>query len=159
MPKFYCYYCDMYLTHNSPSMRKTHCSGRKHKENVKENCQKWMEEQVQTLIDKPTATFQQGKIPPVPFSGSLPAGAMIPQLPSLLDPPRSGRIPVSHMEGPPMMPMMSPPPPGMMPMGPAPGMRPPIGGHMPMIPGPPMMRHGTLPMMVPTRPSMTWPDR
>ncbi|CAK7309676.1 U1 small nuclear ribonucleoprotein C [Vulpes lagopus] len=32
MPKFYCDYCDTYLTHDSPSVRKTPCSGRKHKE-------------------------------------------------------------------------------------------------------------------------------
>ncbi|CAD7672678.1 unnamed protein product [Nyctereutes procyonoides] len=29
---FYCDYCDTYLTHDSPSVRKTHGSGRKHKE-------------------------------------------------------------------------------------------------------------------------------
>ncbi|EHB06967.1 UHRF1-binding protein 1 [Heterocephalus glaber] len=57
MPKFYCDYCDTYLTHDSPSVRKTHCSGRKHKENVKDYYQKWMEEQAQSLIDK-TSMFQ-----------------------------------------------------------------------------------------------------
>ena len=46
MPKFYCDYCDTYLTHNTPSVRKTHCAGRKHKENVKFYYQKWMEDQV-----------------------------------------------------------------------------------------------------------------
>ena len=45
MPKFYCDYCDMNLTHDSPSVRKTHCSGLKHKENVKDNSQRWMKEQ------------------------------------------------------------------------------------------------------------------
>uniref|UniRef100_A0A8C6LTD1 Small nuclear ribonucleoprotein polypeptide C n=1 Tax=Nothobranchius furzeri TaxID=105023 RepID=A0A8C6LTD1_NOTFU len=50
--RFYCDYCDTYLTHDSPSVRKTHCSGRKHKENVKDYYQKWMEEQAQSLIDK-----------------------------------------------------------------------------------------------------------
>ena len=34
-----------------PSVRKTHCSGRKHKENVKFYYQKWMEDQAQNLID------------------------------------------------------------------------------------------------------------
>jgi hypothetical protein len=47
MPKYYCDYCDTHLTHDSPSVRKTHCSGRKHKENVKFYYQKWMEDQVQ----------------------------------------------------------------------------------------------------------------
>lgn len=56
MPKFYCDYCDTYLTHDSPSVRKTHCSGRKHKENVKDYYQKWMEEQAQSLIDKTSKT-------------------------------------------------------------------------------------------------------
>ena len=28
MPKYFCDYCDTYLTHDSPSVRKTHCSGR-----------------------------------------------------------------------------------------------------------------------------------
>ncbi|XP_031820890.1 U1 small nuclear ribonucleoprotein C isoform X1 [Sarcophilus harrisii] len=83
MPKFYCDYCDTYLTHDSPSVRKTHCSGRKHKENVKDYYQKWMEEQAQSLIDKTTAAFQQGKIPPTPFSAPPPGGAMIPPPPSL----------------------------------------------------------------------------
>ena len=51
------------------------------------------------------------------------------------------------------------PPPGMMPVGSAPGMRLPTGGHMPMMPGPPIMRPPVRPMMVPTRPGMTRPDR
>ncbi|XP_041282977.1 U1 small nuclear ribonucleoprotein C isoform X2 [Onychostruthus taczanowskii] len=157
--RFYCDYCDTYLTHDSPSVRKTHCSGRKHKENVKDYYQKWMEEQAQSLIDKTTAAFQQGKIPPTPFSAPPPAGAMIPPPPSIPGPPRPGMMPAPHMGGPPMMPMMGPPPPGMMPVGPAPGMRPPMGGHMPMMPGPPMMRPPSRPMMVPTRPGMTRPDR
>ena len=50
--RFYCDYCDTYLTHDSPSVRKTHCSGLKHKANVKDYYQKWMEEQAQSLTDK-----------------------------------------------------------------------------------------------------------
>ncbi|KAH0618810.1 hypothetical protein JD844_018294, partial [Phrynosoma platyrhinos] len=115
---FYCDYCDTYLTHDSPSVRKTHCSGRKHKENVKDYYQKWMEEQAQSLIDKTTAAFQQGKIPPTPFSAPPPGGAMIPPPPNIPGPPRPGMMPAPHMGGPPMMPMMGPPPPGMMPVGP-----------------------------------------
>uniref|UniRef100_A0A2K6UND3 U1 small nuclear ribonucleoprotein C n=1 Tax=Saimiri boliviensis boliviensis TaxID=39432 RepID=A0A2K6UND3_SAIBB len=141
---FYCDYRNTYLTHDSPSVRKTHCSGRKHKENVKDYYQKWMEEQAQRLVDKTTAAFQQGKITPTPFSAPPPAGAMIPPPPSLLGPP---------------CPAMGPPPPGMMPVGPAPGMRPPMGGHMPMMPEPPMIRPPARPMMVLTRPGMTLPDR
>merc|ERR1711915_162944 len=116
MPKYYCDYCDTYLTHDSPSVRKTHCAGRKHKENVKFYYQKWMEEQAQSLIDATTAAFQQGKITPSPFPGGPPPGG----------PPRPGMLPTPPMAGPPMMPMMGPPPHGMMPGGP--GMRPPMGG-------------------------------
>uniref|UniRef100_A0A5F9C724 U1 small nuclear ribonucleoprotein C n=1 Tax=Oryctolagus cuniculus TaxID=9986 RepID=A0A5F9C724_RABIT len=126
MPEFYCDYCDMYLTHDSPSGRKTHCSGRKHKENVKDYYQKWMEEQAPSLIHKTTAAFQQGKIPPTPFSAPPPAGAMIPPPPSLPGPPRPGMMPAPHM-----------------------------GGHMTMMPGPPMMRPPARFMMVPTHPGKT----
>ncbi|KAI8512734.1 hypothetical protein Bbelb_093730, partial [Branchiostoma belcheri] len=65
--KYFCDYCDTYLTHDSPSVRKTHCNGRKHKENVRVYYQKWMEEQAQQLIDQTTAAFQAGKIPNNPF--------------------------------------------------------------------------------------------
>ncbi|XP_014001869.1 U1 small nuclear ribonucleoprotein C [Salmo salar] len=156
MPKFYCDYCDTYLTHDSPSVRKTHCSGRKHKENVKDYYQKWMEEQAQSLIDKTTAAFQQGKMPPTPFPGAPPTGgAMIPP-PNLNGPPRPGMLPTPQMGGPPMMPMMGGmgPPPGM--MG-GPGMRPPMGGRMQMMPGHHMMRPPGHPMMM--RPMMARPDR
>ena len=62
MPKYFCDYCDTYLTHDSPTVRKTHCGGRKHKENVKFYYQKWMEEQAQTLIDATTAAFKVSKL-------------------------------------------------------------------------------------------------
>ncbi|XP_073472110.1 U1 small nuclear ribonucleoprotein C isoform X1 [Lithobates pipiens] len=186
MPKFYCDYCDTYLTHDSPSVRKTHCSGRKHKENVKDYYQKWMEEQAQSLIDKTTAAFQQGKIPPTPFAAPPAGSAMIPPPPSLGGPPRPGMMPAPPMAGPPMMPMMGPPPPGMMPVGHdppllpltpehvrirqslwsqaaqaqfGPGMRPPMGAHMQMMQGPPMMRPPSRPMMLQARPGMARPDR
>ncbi|KAM8941760.1 LOW QUALITY PROTEIN: U1 small nuclear ribonucleoprotein C-like [Lycaon pictus] len=155
MPKFYCDDCDTYLTPNSPSVRK-HCSGRKHKENVKDYYQKWMEEQAQSPIDKTITAFQQGKVPLTPFSAPLLAGAMTPPPSSLLGPPRPGIMSAPpHTGGS----MMSPPPPEMMPVGHPPEMRPPMGGHMPMMPGPPMMRPPARPIMVPTRPGMTRPDR
>jgi U1 small nuclear ribonucleoprotein C len=34
MPKFFCDYCDVYLTHDSMSVRKAHNSGRNHLRNV-----------------------------------------------------------------------------------------------------------------------------
>ena len=127
MPKFYCDYCDTYLTHNTPSVRKTHCNGRKHKENVKLYYQKWMEDQAQSLIDATTAAFMKGKL------GKYPGNA--------IPPPQS-------LGGPPMRPMgpggmgpggMRPMPPmgPMGPMGPMPPGMPPG-----MMPGPPMMGPG-----------------
>lgn len=34
MPRYYCYYCDVNLTHDSPAVRKLHNTGIKHKKNV-----------------------------------------------------------------------------------------------------------------------------
>uniref|UniRef100_A0A8C9AL37 Uncharacterized protein n=1 Tax=Prolemur simus TaxID=1328070 RepID=A0A8C9AL37_PROSS len=118
-----------------------------------------MQEQAQSLADKTTAAFQQGKIPPTPFPAPPPAGAIILPPPSLLGPPRPSMMPPPHMGGSPMMPRRGPPPPRMMPVGPTPGKRPRMGGHMPTMPGPPVMRLPTHPMMVPTYPGMTRPDR
>ncbi|KAJ1065160.1 hypothetical protein K5549_005969 [Capra hircus] len=152
MPQFYCDYCDTHLTHDSPSVRKTHWSGRKHKENVKDSYQKWMEEQAQSLTDKTTAAFQQGKIPPTLFSPPPPPAGS-PRSSSPWDDACTSHGGPSHDAD------DGTPPPGMMPVGSAPGMRLPTGGHMPMMPGPPIMRPPVRPMMVPTRPGMTRPDR
>ena len=43
---------DNYVFVLQPSVRKTHCSGRKHKENVKDYNQKWIEGQAPSLTDK-----------------------------------------------------------------------------------------------------------
>ncbi|XP_059471188.1 U1 small nuclear ribonucleoprotein C [Neocloeon triangulifer] len=147
MPKYYCDYCDTYLTHDSPSVRKTHCQGRKHKENVKFYYQKWMEEQAQHLIDATTAAFRAGKIPSNPFAAGK--GAAIP--------PPNTQIPPPMGQRPPM------PPPGMMPPGAqrppmAPG---PMGPGMPpgmvMAPGMPPMMPGMRPPMGPMGPMMHMP--
>ncbi|XP_031632088.1 U1 small nuclear ribonucleoprotein C-like [Contarinia nasturtii] len=116
MPKYYCDYCDTYLTHDSPSVRKTHCIGRKHRDNVKFYYQKWMEEQAQHLIDATTAAFKAGKIAQNPFSNPPPNMTAVP--------PPTGFGPPRMMPPPGMPPMM---PPGMMP----PGMRPGMPGAMP----------------------------
>ncbi|TKC49567.1 hypothetical protein EI555_016499, partial [Monodon monoceros] len=164
MPKFYCDYCDTYLTHDSPSVRKTHCSGRKHKENVKDYYQKWMEEQAQSLIDKTSAFQSLVLICCIPTrkdtsysilcsSSCRGNDSTSPQSPGSSSPWDDASTPhggPSHDAN----------------DGPSsswddatPGMRPPMGGHMPMMPGPPMMRPPARPMMVPTRPGMTRPDR
>lgn len=155
MPKYYCDYCDTYLTHDSPSVRKTHCQGRKHKENVKFYYQKWMEEQAQHLIDATTAAFKAGKIASNPFAQNKqgaaippPTNLYPPRAPGPVHPPTAGPQPNLIPHGPrpvgpgpapmaPMAPMMGPP-------GPMPpmmtGMRPPppIGTMGPMVPMGPM---------------------
>lgn len=75
-----------------PSVRRTHCQGRKHKENVRDYYQKWMEDQAQLLIDKTTAMFKSGRMPAPP--GVRPPGAPpvgIP--PPFLPPPPFGMMP------------------------------------------------------------------
>ncbi|XP_055708264.1 U1 small nuclear ribonucleoprotein C [Phlebotomus papatasi] len=134
MPKYYCDYCDTYLTHDSPSVRKTHCTGRKHKDNVKFYYQKWMEEQAQSLIDATTAAFKAGKIVQNPFAQPPPKGVAIPPPNTLAPPPRQGM-----MTGIPGMPQMMMNPHMMMPpsMGMNPGMMagpPPIGQYRSMPP-------------------------
>jgi U1 small nuclear ribonucleoprotein C len=62
MPKYYCDYCDTFLTHDSPSVRKTHNGGRKHKENVRMYYQEWMGAQAQKLVDATARAFTQQKL-------------------------------------------------------------------------------------------------
>eukprot|EP00096_Caligus_rogercresseyi_P015007 TRINITY_DN7461_c0_g1_i1.p1 TRINITY_DN7461_c0_g1~~TRINITY_DN7461_c0_g1_i1.p1 ORF type:complete len:144 (-),score=62.16 TRINITY_DN7461_c0_g1_i1:178-609(-) len=136
MPKYFCDYCDTYLTHDSPSVRKTHCSGRKHKENVKFYYQKWMEEQAQSLIDATTAAFKAGKLPgvgippPPPNAGGVPGGGGSGLPPGMPPPLRPGMPPPNLMMRPPGMPP---------PMGLPPGMRPPNPPGGPNNPSQPQM--------------------
>ncbi|KAK6633454.1 hypothetical protein RUM43_001034 [Polyplax serrata] len=159
MPKYYCDYCDTYLTHDSPSVRKTHCQGRKHKDNVKFYYQKWMEEQAQHLIDATTAAFKAGKIsnPFAPKPGAaIPPPTTMPGAPRPVPPGPMG--PATNMMGPgPMGPM------GPMMMGPNGPIRAPMGGPImgpmgpmmgPMGPMGPMMGPMGGPMMSPIRPMM-----
>ncbi|KHN77479.1 U1 small nuclear ribonucleoprotein C [Toxocara canis] len=138
MPKYYCDYCDTFLTHDSPSVRKTHNGGRKHKENVRMFYQKWMEEQAQKLVDATTKAFTQGRMgvtapplaavqagatPRMPITVPGPRGA--PLMPPVGAPPMRGPMPFPY---PPMGAAMGPPgmmmrPPFMMPPAPRMGMR------------------------------------
>ncbi|KAM7538087.1 hypothetical protein Aperf_G00000066928 [Anoplocephala perfoliata] len=127
MPKYYCDYCDKFLTHDSPSVRKTHCTGRTHKNSVREYYQKWLEEQVQKLVDHASEAYRQGKVPPPMFGGAM-------------------AIPPPGMPG---MPPVGAFPPHFAPIMPAPamGMRPPLGpqGVMPGVGIPPGPTQGAMP--------------
>lgn len=151
MPRYYCDYCDTYLTHDSPSVRKQHNAGYKHKANVRTYYQQFEEQQTQSLIDQKikehlgqAAAFQVGghfnqhmmQFPgnmPRPRLPILPTPMMphgYPQLggqfagvrPPILPPPGGQGYP-----GVPTMQQMPQPggPPGSMPMQMAPLPRPP----------------------------------
>jgi len=62
MPKYYCDYCDSYLTHDSKSVRKTHFSGRKHKDMVRHYYQDWLEKEAAKLIAVTQRQYHAGEI-------------------------------------------------------------------------------------------------
>ncbi|KAH7149348.1 U1 zinc finger-domain-containing protein [Dactylonectria estremocensis] len=90
MPKFFCDYCDVYLTHDSMSVRKAHNSGRNHLRNVVDYYQQIGHEKAQSVIDSITSSYaaegqahanpmlphnQPGQgfhPPPFPFPGGVP---------------------------------------------------------------------------------------
>jgi hypothetical protein len=50
MPKYYCDYCDIYLTHDSISVRNSHNSGWKHKQAVRDYYQQYEEDHNQNMM-------------------------------------------------------------------------------------------------------------
>eukprot|EP00884_Botryococcus_braunii_P018499 jgi/Botrbrau1/5332/Bobra.0346s0006.1 len=58
MPRYYCDYCDTYLTHDSPVVRKQHNTGYKHKANVRNYYMQFEEAQTQSLIDNKIMEFE-----------------------------------------------------------------------------------------------------
>lgn len=115
-------------------MRRTHCGGRKRKEIVKGYSQNWI---------------WSTKLPSYSSLCSSSSRHNDHASPSLLRPPRHGRMPAPHMGDPSMKSAMSPPPPGLMPVGLASGMGLLFTSCVPLMSGPPMMRHPTHPMRVP----------
>eukprot|EP01134_Creolimax_fragrantissima_P000536 CFRG0536T1 len=83
MGRYYCDYCDAYLTHDSASVRKTHNHGRKHKDNVRLYYQNWVEKHHPGgLASVPTPGFggfpgQPGMGPPMGMPGMGPPGGPI----------------------------------------------------------------------------------
>jgi len=130
MPKYFCDYCDTYLTHDSPSVRKTHNNGRKHKDNVKFYYSKWMEDQAQALIDQ---TIKQAE-------KSAKSQPNMPAIAGGMGAPPPMAMPPMGMGMPPMMPMMGMRPPMM--AGGGPPMMMPGGGAPPMGGPPPSMMPG-----------------
>jgi U1 small nuclear ribonucleoprotein C len=57
MPKFFCDYCDVYLTHDSMSVRKAHNSGRNHLRNVQAYYEQISSDQTQQVINSITDAY------------------------------------------------------------------------------------------------------
>ncbi|CAP97633.1 Pc22g03450 [Penicillium rubens Wisconsin 54-1255] len=159
MPK-YNDYCDVYLTHDSMSVRKAHNSGRNHLRNVVDYYQQIGQEKAQSVIDSITSSYaaegQQapnmmppGAFPPpfgfpapgahgLPFpppfpnaAGTPPTGGFPPPLPNM---PQGANLPIPPPGGFPNFPIPPPGAPGFPPMPAQPGMAP--GGPSPIPTGP-----------------------
>lgn len=160
MPRYYCDYCDIFLTHDSASVRKAHNTGWKHALCVRNYYSDLPQEKSQAIQDILVAAYEaRGQHPPPGLGGfssyvpgmNLPDGVRVNPpvaVPSaapymrVMPPTAAGGPPPPH--GPPgnfpPPPGSFPPPPGMMGGGPPPrpGMPAP-GMHFPpgMGPAPP----------------------
>ncbi|KAH6609720.1 hypothetical protein Trco_003066 [Trichoderma cornu-damae] len=163
MPK--CDYCDVYLTHDSMSVRKAHNSGRNHLRNVVDYYQQIGHEKAQSVIDSITSSYaaegqahanpmllhnQPGHgFPAFSFPGGVPPpfpgipGAPPGQFPQGLPPPPGGR-------GMPPIPPFPPGPNGMPPIPPNGLPFPPPGG----LPFPPPGASGGAGLPPPSFPGM-----
>ncbi|XP_051130039.1 U1 small nuclear ribonucleoprotein C-like [Andrographis paniculata] len=143
MPRYYCDYCDTYLTHDSPSVRKQHNAGYKHKANIRAYYQKFEEQQTQILIDQKikehlgqASAYQQIGAVYNQHLAAFPGGR--PHLPIIPPPvlPYSGAVPPQLNLGvrPPVLPLPVPGAPGYPTNQMAP-MQPPPGSSLPGPPG------------------------
>ncbi|KZT13080.1 zf-U1-domain-containing protein [Laetiporus sulphureus 93-53] len=112
MPKHYCDYCDVFLTHDSASVRKAHNSGRNHLANVRDYYASLGHDKAQSIIDQITAAYEtsggpppggfgfgpQHLAPPAPFApppmgfggpgfGGPPGRPPFPPMPGMMMPP------------------------------------------------------------------------
>ncbi|RUP18675.1 U1 zinc finger-domain-containing protein [Jimgerdemannia flammicorona] len=58
MPKYYCEYCDIYLTHDSAAVRKAHNAGKNHLLNVRTYYAELGQDNAQVIIDEVTEAHQ-----------------------------------------------------------------------------------------------------
>eukprot|EP00892_Ulva_mutabilis_P006744 jgi/Ulvmu1/4441/UM002_0166.1 len=127
--RFYCDYCDSHLTHDSPSVRKQHNAGFKHKANVRAYYLQFEQQETEDMLEKKMAAnmalaLQHGPGFAGPgMPGGIPrprAGLVRPQAgmppagmpPAGLGPPMAGMRPAPAMPPPGMAPGMAPPGPG-----------------------------------------------
>ncbi|CAK0785943.1 hypothetical protein CVIRNUC_009156 [Coccomyxa viridis] len=148
MTRYYCDYCDTYLTHDSPVVRKQHNTGYKHKANVRNYYMQFEETQTQDEIDIKIREFEERSkgafaAQQAAFQAQL-AAANAGGRPPMGMPGQPMPLPPRPMAPPPGMarPPMAGPPPGYRPGMPPPGMPPPGGMRPPMMApqGPPSFR-------------------
>ncbi|KAK1836268.1 zf-U1-domain-containing protein, partial [Podospora conica] len=109
MPKFFCDYCDVYLTHDSMSVRKAHNSGRNHLRNVVDYYQQIGHEKAQSVIDSITSSYAaEGQAHANPMLPQNTPGGVAPGVGPMSFPPP----PMPGFPGGMMMPGGFPPPPG-----------------------------------------------
>ncbi|KAF8917859.1 U1 zinc finger-domain-containing protein [Mucidula mucida] len=87
MPKHYCDYCDVFLTHDSASVRKAHNSGRNHLANVRDYYASLGHDKAQNIIDQITSAYESGGGPPPGGFGFGPQHLGGPAPPSFGGPP------------------------------------------------------------------------
>ncbi|KAG1253801.1 hypothetical protein G6F68_011158 [Rhizopus microsporus] len=124
MPKYYCEYCDIFLTHDSSSVRKAHNAGKNHILNVRNYYAEISQDKAQAIIDEITRAYENASaVLPPQYAGYPQFGSFGP--PGFRPPP-------PHMMPRPGFPPF-PPPPGQF-MPPPPGFRPPPPGARPSPP-------------------------
>ncbi|KAJ3046181.1 hypothetical protein HK097_000963, partial [Rhizophlyctis rosea] len=83
MPKYYCDYCDIFLTHDSPSVRKAHNSGWKHRMHVQNYYSALEPAKVQDIVDQITEAWAPyGGPPDYTMIAGPPQGAAPTQTPN-----------------------------------------------------------------------------
>ncbi|KFY93241.1 hypothetical protein V500_03807 [Pseudogymnoascus sp. VKM F-4518 (FW-2643)] len=144
MPK--CDYCDVYLTHDSMSVRKAHNTGRNHLRNVVDYYQQIGHEKAQSVIDSITSSYAaEGQSASNPMLAHPPGGPSFGGAP----PPFGRGMPPTLPNG---MPVPFPPPGGLPfppPGGPGALPFPPPGGFPAGMPFPPPGGPGGLPFPPP----------
>eukprot|EP00189_Rhodosorus_marinus_P013670 CAMPEP_0184749072 /NCGR_PEP_ID=MMETSP0315-20130426/25310_1 /TAXON_ID=101924 /ORGANISM="Rhodosorus marinus, Strain UTEX LB 2760" /LENGTH=165 /DNA_ID=CAMNT_0027225501 /DNA_START=68 /DNA_END=565 /DNA_ORIENTATION=- len=121
MGKYYCDYCDVYLTHDSPAVRKQHNDGNRHKqaacEYYKEYVGKRTQKEIDRVIDEFEVKVMSGLVVPTfgfaeaPVKVAVPgeADAVAVEMPAVTGDPNqmppvdsTGAYPVAYSGGPPV---------------------------------------------------------
>ena len=132
MPRYFCDYCDVYLTHDSAPGRKQHIRGWKHRENVKQYYEQYMKQfyEQNSGMGMTMPGMAMGSLGAL-TAGRAPMGLLGMQRPGVAPPlalmGAPGSIPRPPLGYPPRPPMGVPPPLGSIPPPRPPGF-PPMGG-------------------------------